>query len=83
MTARECEHAVEYVYHYLDHQLTWYRRVRIRRHLRKCESCCGAYDFESKLKDLIRKRGRSEPPPELFDRLRALIEEEAAGDADA
>ena len=42
-----CEHAVEYVYHYLDQELTWARRTRIRWHLRRCNDCCGAFDFEA------------------------------------
>jgi mycothiol system anti-sigma-R factor len=75
-----CEHAIEYVYHYLDQELTFTRRTRIRWHLRRCHGCCDAFDFETKLKSVIRERGRDEPPPELFDRLRALIHEEAARD---
>jgi mycothiol system anti-sigma-R factor len=73
-----CEHAIEYVYHYLDHELTFTRSTRIRWHLRRCNGCCDAFDFETRLKSVIRERGRDEPPPELFDRLRALIHEEAA-----
>ena len=75
-----CEHAVEYVYHYLDQELTWARRTRIRWHLRRCNDCCGAFDFEARLKTVIQERGRDEPPPELFDRLRALIQEETGQD---
>jgi mycothiol system anti-sigma-R factor len=77
---RGCEHAVEYVYHYIDHEITWARRARIRWHLKRCDACFGAFDFESKLKAVIRERGKDEPPPELFDRLRALIQEESARD---
>jgi hypothetical protein len=39
-----------------------------------------AYEFETKLKSVIRERGRTEPPPELFDRLRAIIQEESKQD---
>ncbi len=75
-----CDHAVEYIYHYLDQELTWSRRIRIRWHLRRCNQCCDAFDFETRLKTVIRERGRDQPPPELFDRLRTLIQEEAAQD---
>ena len=79
-----CEHAIEYVYNYLDDEVTMTRRTRIRWHLRRCTQCTSAYDFEARLKQVIRERGRSEPPPELFDTLRALIEEERANlDPDA
>ncbi len=73
-----CDHAVEHMYYYLDSEMTWYRRMRIRWHLWRCGGCCDAYEFETKLKMLIRERGRSEPPPELFESLRALIRQEAA-----
>jgi mycothiol system anti-sigma-R factor len=77
MTAA-CEHAIEYVYNYLDDEVTVTRRTRIRWHLRRCAACTSAYDFEARLKQVIRDRGRSEPPPELFDTLRALLKEERA-----
>jgi len=73
----QCDHAVDYLYQYIDEELTWARRLRIRRHLKRCTHCLGAYDFESRLKDRIRQAGRDEPPQELFDRIRALIDQEA------
>ncbi len=81
--SKDCEHAIAYVYQYLDHELTPMRRARIRRHLRRCEVCPGAFDFEARLKAMIREKGREEPPPELFDRLRTLIREEGMGSQDA
>ena len=75
-----CDHTVEYVYQYLDDEISLYRRSRIRMHLRYCSNCTDAYEFEHKLKGVIRDRGRSDPPPELFDTLRALIEEEQQRD---
>lgn len=71
-----CEHAVQYVYHYLDKELTLARRARIRMHLRRCNDCGGAYEFEAKLKAMIKQKGSTSPPPELFDTLRTLIDEE-------
>ena len=75
----ECDHAVDYLYQYIDQELTWSRRLRIRWHLKRCGPCLDAFDFESHLKDRIKECGRDEPPQELFDRIRALIEQEAAG----
>jgi len=77
-----CEHAVEYIYQYLDDEITFVHRSRIRWHLRNCNACCGAYEFETKLKAVVRERGRSEPSPELLTTLRALIEEERANSDD-
>ena len=79
MSTRACEHALEYVYQYLDGELTASRRARIRWHLRKCDQCSPAFDFEANLKRMIRKYSHDDPPPELFDRLRTLIREEDPG----
>ena len=71
-----CDHAIEYIYQYLDDEISSYRASRIKVHLRRCSHCMDAYQFETRLKTVIRERGKSEPPAELFDTLRALIEEE-------
>ena len=79
MSGHACEHAIEYIYLFIDEEeLTLSRRSRIRWHLRRCGGCTDAFAFEERLKVLIRERGRSQPPPELFATLRALIEEERA-----
>ena len=71
-----CEYAIEYVYLYLDEEASFFTRSRIRVHLGRCAGCMDAFQFEMRLKDVIRERGKSEPPPELFDTLRALIQQE-------
>lgn len=71
-----CDHAVEYVYQYLDEELTLTRRARISIHLRRCPPCGDAFEFERRLKVRIAEGGKTEPPPELFDHLRALIHQE-------
>lgn len=76
-----CEHAIEYVYQYLDEEISFFRKSRVRVHLRRCSQCMDAYQFEDRLKVVIRERGHTEPPPELFDTLRALIQEEQKKDA--
>lgn len=76
---RSCDHAVEYIYHYLDREITWTRRMRIRWHLRKCHACDGAFAFEERFKTVVRQRAQEDPPPELMDRLRTLLQEEGPG----
>jgi len=71
-----CEHAVEYVYQYIDEELTFTRRTRISMHLRRCGHCCDAFEFERSLKARIAASGKTVPPEELFDQLRALIQQE-------
>lgn len=77
--SRACDHAIAYVYQYLDEELTPVRAARIKWHLRKCDMCSPAFDFERRLKTMIREKGREEPPAELFERLRTLIHEEGEG----
>jgi mycothiol system anti-sigma-R factor len=71
-----CDHAVEYIYHYLDGEISWTREQRIRWHLRRCRDCGGAYDFETGLKTAIARAARADVPPELFDRLQTLLDQE-------
>ena len=71
-----CDYAIEYVYQYLDKEASFLKNSRIRLHLRRCAPCMDAFQFEARLKEIIRERGKSEPPPELFDTLRALIQQE-------
>ena len=75
-----CDHAIEYIYQYLEDEISVTHSSRIKLHLRRCSACMNAYEFETKLKSVIRERGRTEPPPELFDRLRAIIQEESKQD---
>jgi len=72
-----CDHAIEYIYQYLDDEISLSDSSRIKLHLRRCSSCMNAYEFETKLKGVIRERGHTEPPPELFDKLRTMIQNEA------
>lgn len=71
-----CEHAVEYVYQYLDDEITATRKARIKWHLKRCGNCMSAFQFEMSLKEKIADGGKTEPPGELFDTLRALIQQE-------
>ena len=72
-----CEDAIEHIYQYLDDELAWADSSPIKLHLSRCSSCMSAFEFETKLKGVIRERGRTEPPPEFFDTLRTLIQEES------
>lgn len=74
-----CEKAVSEVYSFLDGELTGVRRSKIEWHLRKCSPCADAFHFEERLLLLVKRSclEGDEVPPELFDRLRALIHQEA------
>ena len=76
--AHNCDQAIEEMYYFLDGEITWYKRIRIRRHLRRCHTCDDAFAFETRFKSIVRQRSREEPPPELIDRLRTFLHEHEA-----
>ncbi len=71
-----CEQALAEVYLYLDRELTWWRRRRIRRHLAMCEWCERGYGFERRLRVVVRSRMSEEVPPEFIERLRSALRSE-------
>jgi len=73
---RGCDNAVEYVYQYIDSELTGVKKTRISMHLRRCGHCHDSFQFEKDLKAKIAASGKTQPPQELFDQIRALIETE-------
>lgn len=78
--SRSCGKASEQVYLYLDQEMSRFRSWQIRRHLRKCEDCCGKFDFETHFKAVIREKTATDAPPELIHRLHAFLEEHGADD---
>ncbi len=75
MSKHNCQDAVAQVYFYLDDEIGWFKKARIKRHLKKCPPCEGAFGFESHLKAMVRERLREEPQPEVMDRLRAYLKD--------
>ena len=61
----DCEKASYRVYHYLDGELTVWRRWTIKRHLHRCPPCAQGYDFEVELRQVVSSKCREEAPPEL------------------
>ena len=54
-----CHNAIEYMYQYIDEELTPARRARIKMHLKRCDVCPDAFDFEQQLKAKIHERVKS------------------------
>lgn len=78
-----CDEAITDVYSFLDGELTAVRRSRIEWHLRRCSDCSHEFAFEERLLLLVQRSCLSESievPPELLDRLQALIHKEATKD---
>lgn len=76
MNRRTCDHAVERIYFYLDGEINWYRRVRINWHLRSCRMCEGAFEFEDRLRSVVREKSSEDIPEELISRLRSILRDE-------
>ena len=74
----KCNQAVERIYHYLDDEITWYRRMKINWHLRSCLPCEGAFDFENRLRVVIREKSAEDVPEEFIERLRGILREEGS-----
>jgi len=72
----KCDHAVERIYFYLDGEINWYRRVRINWHLRSCRMCEGAFEFEDRLRSVVREKSAEDIPEELISRLRNILHDE-------
>jgi mycothiol system anti-sigma-R factor len=74
-----CEKALADVYLYLDRELTWWRRRRIRIHLSDCPPCMHGFEFERRLKVVVRTRLAEDVPPEFIERLHEALRREYLG----
>jgi mycothiol system anti-sigma-R factor len=71
----DCDKAAHRVYHYLDGQMTVWRRWTIRRHLNRCPPCARGFDFEVELRQVISVKCRDEAPAELRRRIAEALGE--------
>jgi mycothiol system anti-sigma-R factor len=77
---KKCAEAHLQVYEYLDDEIGWYRRWRIRKHLRACPPCEDGFIFEDKLKSRIRRGATDDIPRELLDRIRSSYRQDGTDD---
>jgi mycothiol system anti-sigma-R factor len=68
-----CDEAHDRLYIYLDGEVTFLRRGRIRRHLRLCPPCEDGFVFEERLKLRVREGCREEIPIDVTARLREYL----------
>lgn len=65
-TSAECEHMLERVYEFLDHELDTASSDEIREHLVACEPCLDRFDVEQAVKTLVNRCcGNDKAPNEL------------------
>jgi mycothiol system anti-sigma-R factor len=69
----DCDHASLRMYHYLDGELTVWRRWKITRHLNRCPPCAQGFDFEVEVRQVVAMRCRDDVPPELKARIAAAL----------
>ena len=54
-TKIECEHVLERVYEFLDHEVDTATGDEIRAHLSECEPCLDRFDVEQAVKSLVKR----------------------------
>jgi mycothiol system anti-sigma-R factor len=76
--ASNCDEAMERLYEYLDEEMDEATAEGIRSHLNDCGDCHGGFDFERRLKMVVRERLAEEVPLSFINRLRSALDREAA-----
>jgi mycothiol system anti-sigma-R factor len=78
MSGHECDDALTKLYLYLDREIEATTSEVIRAHLDDCSGCERSFDFEARLKIVVRERLSEEVPLEFLERLRQAIAREAS-----
>lgn len=73
----DCGDAQDQLYQYLDAELDEETARAVRSHLDDCNGCFESFDFERRLKTVIRTYLTEEMPETLQVRVRELIRQEA------
>jgi anti-sigma factor (TIGR02949 family) len=82
----ECEHVLDRIYEFLDHELDSASSDEIREHLVGCEPCLDRYDVEQAVKALVnRSCGGDKAPSHLRTKVMGKLAEakQAARTAEA
>lgn len=75
--SRNCDEALANLYTYLDAELDEARCDEIKAHLAECGGCDRPYDFERRLREVIRVNLDEEVPDAMIIRIRAVLAVEA------
>lgn len=65
----DCDDAIHRVYHYLDGEMTVWKRRAITRHLDDCPPCAEGFEFEVEIRRVIALRCQEEAPADLRRRI--------------
>jgi len=75
----DCDQALANLYLYLDAELDQVSAMKVKAHLEVCQGCDAPYDFEKRLREVIRDRLGEEIPEVFVLRLRTLLALETGG----
>ncbi|HUF14735.1 MAG TPA: zf-HC2 domain-containing protein [Acidimicrobiia bacterium] len=76
--SQKCNDAQGRLYQYLDAELDESTFASVRSHLDDCSGCFDSFDFERRLKIVIRNHLGEDMPESLEEKVKALIREESA-----
>lgn len=76
--SKECGEARDQIYQYLDAELDEDTATAVRSHLDDCPGCLKSFDFERRLKVVVRRCLTEDMPDTLETKVRALIRRETA-----
>lgn len=71
----DCGEAVDQLYQYLDAELDPETAATVRSHVEDCDGCLESFEFERRLKDVVRRHLTEEMPRTLEEKVRDLIQE--------
>lgn len=77
----DCDEALTKLYTYLDSELDEASSEKIRVHLGHCLECGSSFDFEKRLRQVVRERLDEEVPEALVARIREALHREASNTA--
>ncbi len=75
--SRDCDEALANLYTYLDVELDEARCDEIKAHLAECGGCDRPFDFERRLREVIRAKLDEEVPEAMIIRIRTVLAYEA------
>lgn len=76
--SHDCDNAKGQLYQYIDSELDQDTAATVRTHLEDCPGCFDSFDFERRLKIVIKKCLHEDMPESLEAKVRDLIRQETS-----
>jgi mycothiol system anti-sigma-R factor len=75
--SRDCDEALAKLYLYLDAELDTASTEKIKAHLEECPGCEAPFDFEGRLRSVVKERLDEDVPQSFVNKLRDVLAEES------